>query len=93
MEQSRAETLTSNVLAYVTAQSVPVRPDEVAEQLGVQTIRANWALCRLATLGDITRVRRGLYSGDPELRRRALLHELNRLAKATSSAQVSISGS
>lgn len=76
------DNLTADVLAFVVRHAGPVRPDEVAEHLGAETLPVNYALCRLANYGHIARVRRGLYSGDPQLRRQALLDRAERLTPA-----------
>lgn len=77
----RTGTLSGDVLTFVR-QNGPVRADEVAQHFGVPGWQANRALCHLADRGFVTRVRRGVYSGDRELRRQALLDELHRLAPA-----------
>lgn len=78
----RAATLNGEVLTFVQQRGQTVRPDEVARHFNISTTRANWALCRLVDNGLLTRVSRGVYSGDPELRRRALLAQLEQLAPA-----------
>jgi predicted transcriptional regulator of viral defense system len=69
-------------MAFVIDQRSPVTPEQVGQHFDMSTTRANWALCKLADNGYIARVSRGVYSGDPELRRRALQYELNRLGQS-----------
>jgi predicted ArsR family transcriptional regulator len=82
MNNDTTDNLMNAVLRFVIDQPRPVRAYEPAEYLGVPTVRVNRALSYLADRGLIVRIRHGLYSGDPELRRRALLEQLDRLTLA-----------
>ncbi|TXI58279.1 FaeA/PapI family transcriptional regulator [Mycolicibacter arupensis] len=78
----RTSTLAGNVLTFLRQAPGVVRANEVAEHFNIPTYQASVILCRLADRAMITRVRRGAYSADRELQRRALLDQLEKLTPA-----------
>lgn len=77
----RPGTLANDVLEYVRGRGV-VRVRDVSEGLALPRAQAVRTLCHLADRGLLARVRRGAYSADPEIQRRALLDRLARLTPA-----------
>jgi predicted transcriptional regulator of viral defense system len=74
--------LVDDVLAFVRRHADTVRPADVAAYFGISGTRASIVLTRLSERGLIVRVRHGVYSANPELRRQALVAELERLTPA-----------
>lgn len=78
----RTGTISGGVLAFVKRKAGAVHVRDVAQHFGMPGLRASRTLCHLADSGHIVRVSRGVYSADPELQRRALLEQLQRLTPA-----------
>lgn len=67
----RPATQTGDVMSYVQG-CASVRVGDVAEHFGITVYQASKALCRLADMGMIARLKRGVYTADRELARRVL---------------------